>query len=224
LLHLFVRFVLAPLARLLYRPRVDGVAQVPVEGPVIFAANHRAALDTGVITFVTPRQVKFLGKAEYFTGTGLKGRFIAGLLSGLGYVPVQRGNAQAGLAALEAARNVLDAGGAFGIYPEGTRSLDGRLHRGHTGVGALALATGAVVIPVALTGTEKLQPVGKRIPRPAKITVRFGKPLEFSRYDGLDSSPAIRRAVTDEIMYAILELSEQEYVDSYHKRPDEFVA
>jgi 1-acyl-sn-glycerol-3-phosphate acyltransferase len=212
LLHLFVRFVLGPLARLLYRPKVDGVAQVPVEGPVIFAANHRAALDTGVITFVTPRQVKFLGKAEYFTGTGLKGRLIAGLLSGLGYVPVQRGNAQAGL------------GGAFGIYPEGTRSLDGRLHRGHTGVGALALATGAVVIPVALTGTEKLQPAGKRIPRPAKITVRFGKPLEFSRYDGLESSPAIRRAVTDEIMYAILELSEQEYVDSYHKRPDEIVA
>jgi 1-acyl-sn-glycerol-3-phosphate acyltransferase len=224
LLQLFVRFVLAPLARLLYRPAVHGVKRVPLHGPVIFAANHRAALDTGVITFVTPRQVKFLGKAEYFTGTGLKGRFIAGFLSGLGYVPVERGNAQAGLAALEAARTVLDGGGAFGIYPEGTRSLDGRLHRGHTGVGALALATGAVVVPVALIGTEHLQPGGKRIPRLAKITVRFGEPLDFARYDGLDSSPAIRRSVTDEIMYAILELSEQEYVDKYHKRPGQDAA
>jgi 1-acyl-sn-glycerol-3-phosphate acyltransferase len=220
LLQLFVRFVLGPLTRLLYRPTVHGVAGIPLAGPVIFAANHLAALDTGVLTFVTPRQVKFLGKAEYFTGTGCKGRFVAGFLAGLGYVPVERGNAQAGLAALAAARKVLDAGGAFGIYPEGTRSLDGRLHRGHTGVGALALATGAVVIPVALSGTERLQPAGKRIPRPAKITVRFGGPLDFSRYDGLESAPAVRRSVTDEIMYAILELSGQEYVDRYQQRPD----
>jgi 1-acyl-sn-glycerol-3-phosphate acyltransferase len=224
LIQQFVRFVLAPLARLVYRPTVHGVERVPLHGPVIIASNHRAALDTGVITFVTPRQVKFLGKAEYFVGTGLKGRFVAGFLSGLGYVPVERGNAQAGLAALEAARKVLEAGGTFGIYPEGTRSLDGRLHRGHTGVGALALATGAIVVPVAVSGTENLQPDGKRIPRPAKVTVRFGEPLNFARYDGLDASPAIRRAVTDEIMYAILELSEQEYVDKYHKRPDQDVA
>ena len=221
---LFVRFVLAPLARLVYRPVVHGVERIPARGPVIFASNHRAALDTGVITFVAPRQVKFLGKAEYFAGTGLKGRFIAGFLSGLGYVPVERGNAQAGLAALEAARKVLEAGGAFGIYPEGTRSLDGRLHRGHTGVGALALATGAVVVPVAVMGTEGLQPGGKRVPRLAKITVCFGEPLNFARYDGMDASPAIRRAVTDEVMYAILELSEQEYVDKYHKRPDQDAA
>jgi 1-acyl-sn-glycerol-3-phosphate acyltransferase len=224
LIQLFVRFVLAPLARLVYRPSVHGVGLVPLHGPVIIASNHRAALDTGVITFVTPRQVKFLGKSEYFAGTGLKGRFIAGFLSGLGYVPVERGNAQAGLAALEAARKVLEAGGAFGIYPEGTRSLDGRLHRGHTGVGALALATGAIVVPVAVSGTENLQPGGKRIPRLTKVTVRFGEPLDFARYDGLGSSPAIRRAVTDEIMYAILELSQQEYVDKYHKRPDQDVA
>jgi 1-acyl-sn-glycerol-3-phosphate acyltransferase len=224
LIQLFVRFVLAPLARLVYRPAVHGIENVPSHGPVIFASNHRAALDTGVITFVTPRQVKFLGKAEYFVGTSLKGRFVAGFLSGLGYVPVERGNAQAGLAALEAARKVLDARGAFAIYPEGTRSLDGRLHRGHTGVGALALATGAVVVPVAVSGTENLQPGGERVPRLAKVSVRFGKPLNFARYDGMDSSPAIRRAVTDEIMYAILELSDQEYVDKYHKRPDQDAA
>lgn len=116
---------------------------------------------------------------------------------------------------------MLDEGGVFGIYPEGTRSLDGRLHRGHTGVGSLALATGAKVVPVALIGTEKLLPNGKLFPRFAKVVVEFGEPLDFSRYDGLDASPAIRRAVTDEVMYAIAELSGQEYVDKYHKRPGE---
>ena len=221
MLHLLIRYVLAPLARLIYRPEVHGAEKVPLTGPVIFASNHRAAVDTALIPIVAPRPVSFLGKAEYFTGKGLKGRFVAGFLTALGYVPVERGNAAAGLSALEAARKVLDRGGAFGIYPEGTRSLDGRLHRGHTGVGALALATGAKVVPVALSGTEKVQPVGKRFPRIAKVTVRFGDPLDFRRYEGLESSPAIRRAVTDEVMYAILELSELEYVDSYHKRPGE---
>jgi 1-acyl-sn-glycerol-3-phosphate acyltransferase len=224
LIALLVRFVLGPLVRAVYRPEVHGVENVPLSGPVLLAANHRAALDTGVITFATPRQVKFLGKAEYFAGKGLKGKALAGFLGGLGYVPVERGNAQAGLAALEAARKVLDAGGVFAIYPEGTRSLDGRLHRGHTGVAALALATGAKVVPVALTGTEHLQPGGAKIPRPAKISITFGKPLDFSRYEGQDYAPAIRRSVTDEVMYAILEISGQEYVDTYHKRPSEGVA
>ncbi|HKN57102.1 MAG TPA: lysophospholipid acyltransferase family protein [Amycolatopsis sp.] len=219
-----VRYVLGPLVRAIYRPEVHGAEYIPADGPVLLAANHRAALDTGVITFATPRQVKFLGKAEYFIGKGVKGKLMAGFLGGLGYVPVERGNAQAGLAALEAARKVLDAGGVFAIYPEGTRSLDGRLHRGHTGVAALALATGAKVVPVALFGTEKLQPNGARIPRLAKIAIKFGEPLDFSRYEGQDSSPAIRRSVTDEIMYTILELSGQEYVDTYHKRPNEGAA
>ncbi|MFD8494367.1 lysophospholipid acyltransferase family protein [Amycolatopsis sp. NPDC059657] len=224
MLQALVRFALAPLARTIYRPTVIGAETIPLTGPVIFAANHRAALDTGVIALTAPRPVSFLGKAEYFTGTGLKGRAMAGFLTGLGYVPVERGNAQAGLAALEAARKVLDAGGAFGIYPEGTRSLDGRLHRGHTGVGALALATGALVVPVGITGTEGLQPRGERIPRRAHVTVRFGEPMDFARYDGMDASPAIRRAVTDEIMYTILNLSNQEYVDKYHKRPNQDAA
>ncbi|MFE0028056.1 lysophospholipid acyltransferase family protein [Amycolatopsis sp. NPDC059021] len=224
MLPLLVRFVLGPLVRAIYRPEIRGAGNIPATGPVILAANHRAALDTGVITFASPRQVRFLGKAEYFTGKGLKGRLMAGFLGGLGYVPVERGNAQAGLAALGAARKVLDADGVFAIYPEGTRSLDGKLHRGHTGVAALALATGAKVVPVALSGTENLQPKGKRIPRLAKISVTFGEPLDFSRYEGQDSSSAIRRSVTDEIMYTILELSGQEYVDKYHKRPDQDAA
>jgi 1-acyl-sn-glycerol-3-phosphate acyltransferase len=221
LLQLLIRHGLAPLARLVYRPDVRGVERVPLTGPVILAANHRAAVDTAVISIASPRPVAFLGKAEYFTGKGPQGRFTAAFLRALGYVPVERGNAAAGLSALESARRVLEAGGVFGIYPEGTRSLDGRLHRGHTGVGALALATGAKVVPVALTGTERVQPVGKRFPRLARVTVRFGEPLDFSRYEGMRSSPAVRRSVTDEVMYAILELSEQEYVDTYHKRPGE---
>lgn len=218
-MQLFVRFLLAPLLRLLFRPVVEGADHVPRRGSVILAANHRAAVDTAVIALTAGRPVSFLGKAEYFAGRGMRGRAFATLLRALGYVPVDRGNAKAGLAALQAARAVLDAGGAFAIYPEGTRSLDGRLHRGHTGVGALALDTGAVVVPVALLGTERVQPVGARFPRLRRVTVRYGQPLDFARYEGLGSSHVIRRAVTDEVMAAIATLSQQEYVDSYHRRP-----
>lgn len=220
MLQQLIRYLLAPIARLIFRPVIEGPEKVPRDGAVILAANHRAAIDTWVIPFVAPRPVRFLGKAEYFEGKGVRGRMFAAFLSALGFVPVERGNAYAGLAALNAARKVLDEGGAFGIYPEGTRSRDGRLHRGHTGVAQLALVSGAPVVPVALIGTEKVLPVGKRIPRLARITVRFGQPMDFSRYKGLEASPAVRRAVTDEIMYAILELSEQTYVDRYHQRPD----
>jgi len=214
-----VRWVLAPLARLVYRPAVSGVHRIPRRGPVVLAANHRAAVDTAVLAFVTPRPVSFLGKAEYFTGTGLRRRVAARFLTALGYVPVDRDHAKAGLAALDAARAVLQRGGVFAIYPEGTRSRDGKLHRGHTGVASLALATGATVVPVALVGTQRVQPVGVRIPRIAPMEVRFGRPLEFSRYEGLEGSAAIRRAVTDEVMDAIATLSDQEYVDRYHPRP-----
>ncbi|WP_216214204.1 lysophospholipid acyltransferase family protein [Amycolatopsis aidingensis] len=224
MLHTLIRLTLAPLARLIYRPEVSGAERVPATGPVVLAANHRAAVDTAVLSLVTPRRVRFLGKAEYFTGRGLRGRAMAALLGALGYVPVRRGDAKAGLAALEEGRRVLAAGEVFGIYPEGTRSLDGRLHRGHTGVAALALATGAKVVPVALHGTERVQPVGARLPRPARVRVCFGEPLDFSRYAGLESSQAIRRGVTDEIMYALMELSGQEYVDHYHRLPGEAAA
>jgi 1-acyl-sn-glycerol-3-phosphate acyltransferase len=217
--HLLVRWLLAPLARLIYRPVVHGADRIPRHGAVILAGNHLAALDTAAIALTAGRPVKFLGKAEYFVGGSIKGRALASFLTALGYVPVDRANAKAGLAALAAARTVLEDDGAFAIYPEGTRSLDGRLHRGHTGVASLALATGAPVIPVAMRGTEKLQPRGTRFPRVRRVTVTYGEPLEFSRYDGLDGSSAIRRAVTDEIMDAIARLSHQEYVDRYHERP-----
>jgi 1-acyl-sn-glycerol-3-phosphate acyltransferase len=214
-----VRWVLAPLARFVYRPSVRGRHRVPRSGPVLLAANHRAAIDTAVLAFVTPRPVSFLGKAEYFTGTRLRQRLAARFLNALGYIPVDRAHAKAGLAALSAARKVLQRGGVFAIYPEGTRSRDGRLHRGHTGVASLALATGATVVPVALLGTQRVQPVGARLPRLAPMEVRFGRPLDFSRYEGLEGSAAIRRAITDVVMDAIARLSGQEYVDRYHPLP-----
>lgn len=217
-----VRYVLAPLARLVYRPRVEGLSNVPSSGPVIIAANHRAVLDTAVISLVVRRQVRFLGKAEYFTGRGLRGRLMAAFVDALGFVPVERGNAHAGLAALNAGQNVLNEGGVFAIYPEGTRSLDGRLYRGHTGVAVLALTTGAPVVPVALFGTEKLMPRGGKIPRPAKVAVRFGEPLDFTSVT--ERNQRARRAVTDEVMAAIRGLSQQEYVNTYHRRPDENIA
>ncbi|HEV7650348.1 MAG TPA: lysophospholipid acyltransferase family protein [Actinophytocola sp.] len=222
MLNQFVRYVLAPLARVVYRPRVEGLDNVPAEGPVIIAANHRAVLDTAVISLVVHRQVHFLGKAEYFTGRGLRGRLMAAFVGALGFVPVERGNAHAGLAALNAGQNVLNAGGVFAIYPEGTRSLDGRLYRGHTGVAVLTLTTGAPVVPVALFGTEQLMPRGGRIPRYARVGIRFGAPLDFATVT--DRNLRARRAVTDEVMAAIRDLSRQEYVDTYHRRPEEGIA
>ncbi len=219
MLKQFVRYVLAPLARLVYRPRVEGLANVPGDGPVIIAANHRAVLDTAVISLVVRRQVRFLGKAEYFTGRGIRGRLLAAFVDALGFVPVERGNAHAGLAALNAGQNVLNAGGVFAIYPEGTRSVDGRLYRGHTGVAVLALTTGAPVVPVALFGTEKLMPRGGRLPRYARVGIRFGAPMDFTGVT--ERNLPARRRVTDEVMAAIRDLSQQEYVHSYHRRPDQ---
>jgi 1-acyl-sn-glycerol-3-phosphate acyltransferase len=219
-LYEVIRRTLAPTGRLLYRPTVIGLANVPRTGPVILAGNHLSFIDSVVIPLVARRQVAFLAKSEYFGGGSPKQRLVGGLLGALGHVPVDRGKGRASLAALDVATDVLNRGGAFGIYPEGTRSLDGRLHRGHTGVAQLTLTTGAPVVPLALIGTDRMMPVGARVPRRQPITVRFGAPLDFSRYDGLADSPAVRRSVTDEIMYAILELSGQEYVDAYHKRPD----
>jgi 1-acyl-sn-glycerol-3-phosphate acyltransferase len=217
--QLLVRWLLAPLVRLIFRPVVHGAERIPTSGPVILAGNHLAAIDTAAVALTAPRPVAFLGKAEYFTGTGLRGRAFASFLTALGYVPVDRSNAKAGIAALDAALEVLRAGGVFAIYPEGTRSLDGRLHRGHTGVASLALATGAPVVPVALRGTDEVLPKDARFPRLRPVTVSYGHPLDFSRYAGLETSNVIRRAVTDEVMDAIARLSHQEYVDSYHQRP-----
>lgn len=204
-------------ARAVYRPKVVDVDKVPPTGPVILAPNHLAVLDSFIVPLVLPRPVAFLAKAEYFQGTGIKGGLSRWLFSALGAIPVERGRGRAAMAALESAERVLRSGGAFGIHPEGTRSPDGRLYRGRTGVARLALATDAPVVPVALHGTDQLQPKGAKLPRPRPVTVRFGDPLDFSRYSGMEGSLPVLRSITDEIMYAIGELSDQEYVDRYQK-------
>ena len=192
--------------------RVEGREHLPGTGPVILASNHLSFIDSVVIRLAAPRRVTFLAKAEYFTGRGLRGRIVRWFFTAAGSVPVRRGEHRAAQAALDTAREVLADGNVFGIYPEGTRSLDGRLYRGRTGVGWLALTTGAPVVPVALDGTERLQPVGKRLPRPHRVTVRFGRPLRFT---GDAASARARRVVTDEVMHAIGELSGQERADRF---------
>ncbi len=214
--YFLMRHVLGgPLLKLWFRPWTKGVENVPSEGPAILASNHLAVIDSFVLPLVLERQVKFLGKSDYFTGRGLKGRLVAGFMRGVGTIPVDRGGGKASEAALNTGLRVLRDGGLFGIYPEGTRSPDGRLYRGKTGVARMALESGAPVIPVAMVGTDEAQAIGQVIPKSMPIGVVFGEPLDFSRYKGMESDRFVLRSVTDEITYAIMRLSEQEYVDVY---------
>jgi 1-acyl-sn-glycerol-3-phosphate acyltransferase len=210
-----------PVARAVWRPTVTGLENVPRTGGVILASNHRSFADSVVIPCVVPRKVVFLAKSDYFTGTGVRGALMRGWFEGLGMLPVDRDDRKAALASLDTALDVLARGEAFGIYPEGTRSRDGRLYRGRTGVAHLALTAAVPVVPVGLTGTEKLQPVGSNLPRIVPITVTFGEPIDFAgRYDGMPSGRA-RREATDEIMAAIQRLSGQPEAGIYNERaPD----
>jgi 1-acyl-sn-glycerol-3-phosphate acyltransferase len=165
------------------------------------------------------RRLTFLAKSSYFNTPGIKGWLMARFFRGLGQVPIDRSGGPASGMALSAGEQVLLRGGVLGIYPEGTRSPDGRLYRGRTGVARLALATGAPVVPVAMIGTERIQPPGTVMPRMASLSIRIGEPLNFSRHEGLPDDPAVLRSVTDEIMRAVQKLSGQEYVDSYSPGP-----
>ncbi len=207
--------LVGPALRGMFRPWVRGAEHVPPTGGAILASNHLAVIDSFVLPIVLSRQIRFIGKAEYFTGRGVTGRLKAGFFRGVGTIPVDRGGGKASEAALRTGLKVLDEGGLFGIYPEGTRSPDGRLYRGKTGVARLALESGAPVIPVAMIGTNVAQPIGKVIPKPMRIGIIIGEPLDFSRYKGMENDRFILRSVTDEIMYALMSLSGQEYVDMY---------
>ncbi|BDM70477.1 1-acyl-sn-glycerol-3-phosphate acyltransferase [Streptomyces nigrescens] len=207
--------LLGPLLRLVFRPRVEGLGHLPEEGAAIIAGNHLSFADHFVMPAIVPRRVTFLAKSEYFTGPGLKGRLTAAFFRGVGQIPVDRSGGRASRAAIASGLAVLRKGRLLGIYPEGTRSHDGRLYKGRTGVAAMALQAGVPVIPCAVIGTFEAQPTGRRLPRAMPITIRFGEPLDFSRYAGLADERTALRAVTDQIMYAILHLSGQEYVDLY---------
>jgi 1-acyl-sn-glycerol-3-phosphate acyltransferase len=207
--------VVSPIARMVYRPTVEGLENIPGTGPVILAANHLSFVDSMIIPIVVPRRVYFLAKAEYFEGTGVRGALSRWFFTGMGNIPVRRGQGRSARDSLDTVIKVLEDGGAFGIYPEGTRSLDGMLHRGRTGVARIALESGAPVVPIGLVGTDKVMAVGRKLPKIVPVTVRFGKPLDFSRYAGMQDSLPVLRSVTDQIVYNILELSGQDYVDNY---------
>ena len=211
--------VVPPLLRAVWRPTVTGAENVPRTGGVLLASNHLSFADSIVIPSVSPRPVHFLAKSDYFTGTGLKGAAQRAWFEGMGMLPVDRDDPQAALGSLEVALEVLNKGEAFGIYPEGTRSRDGRLYRGRTGVAHLALTAGVPVVPVGLRGTAELQPVGSSLPRLAKVTVEFGQPIQVAgRFDGVPLGKA-RRALTDEVMEAIAALSGQDVAGIYNERP-----
>nr|WP_152231241.1 lysophospholipid acyltransferase family protein [Georgenia ruanii] len=210
-----MKATLGSILRVFYQPWIRGAENIPGSGPAILASNHLAVIDSFFLPLMISREVVFLGKQDYFTGRGLKGRFVAAFMRGVGTIPVDRSGGKASEAALHTGLRRLRQGGLFGIYPEGTRSPDGRLYRGKTGVARLALESGAPVVPVAMIGTNIAQPIGKRIPKLHRIGVVVGAPLDFSRYRGLENDRFVLRAITDEIMYELLRLSGQEYVDIY---------
>jgi 1-acyl-sn-glycerol-3-phosphate acyltransferase len=219
LFYWFLKWIaLGPLLRLVFRPEVEGLENVPDEGPAILASNHLSYADWLFMPLTVNRKVTFVAKAEYFTTPGIKGWLQKTFFSGAGQVPIDRSGADAAAGALLTAKRVLGEGGLFGIYPEGTRSHDGKLYRGKTGVARLAIESGVLVIPVAVLGTDVVAPPGKTFGRWTRPRVRFGKPLDFSRYEGLENDRFILRSATDEIMYEIMRLGGQEYVDVYASR------
>ncbi|MFE9559577.1 lysophospholipid acyltransferase family protein [Streptomyces sp. NPDC006487] len=213
--HLLKHVILGPLLRLLFRPRIEGLENIPEDGAAIIAGNHLSFSDHFLMPAILKRRITFLAKAEYFTGPGVKGRLTAAFFRSAGQIPVDRSGKDAGQAALREGLGVLSKGELLGIYPEGTRSHDGRLYKGKVGVAAMALGAAVPVVPCAMVGTFEIQPPGQKIPKIRRVTIRFGRPLDFSRYAGMEGERAVLRAITDEIMYEVLALSGQEYVDRY---------
>lgn len=212
------RTAVMSLAHAIWRPTILGKENVPKEGGVLLASNHLSFIDSFAIPVAAPRKVSFLAKSEYFTGTGVRGRFVRGFMEAGDAIPVDRDSSSNAKDSLDLALEVLRAGKAFGIYPEGTRSRDGRLYRGRTGVAFLSLTANVPVVPVGLIGTDKVQPVGTRGLKMADVTVAFGSPIQPSSYAGLPAGRA-RRQLTDDVMDAIAALTGQERADSYNERP-----
>lgn len=209
------RLVAGPVLRLLARPTVVGADHIPAAGPAILASNHLSVIDSIYLPLMVERPVTFAAKSEYFTGTRLRDRAVSAYLRSTHQLSTDRAGGRAAQAMLEAALSHLRGGELFGIYPEGTRSPDGRLYRGRTGVGYLALHSGAPVVPVAMVGTDKILPPGHRVPRPGPIEIRIGEPLDFAQFRGQPAGARQRRAVTDEVVQAIQKLSGQVFVPMY---------
>lgn len=212
---LLKRIFLGPVLRLLFRPWVRGIENIPESGGAILAPNHLTFSDSIFIPLVAPRPVVYLAKNDYFTGPGIKGLFTRLFFKAANQLPIDRSGGSASEASLKSGLAVLRSGTLLGMYPEGTRSPDGKLYRGRTGVARLVLEAGVPVVPVAVIGTDRVQPQGRIIPRLSRVGVVFGRPLDFSHYKDLEPDRFLLRSITDEIMYEILRLSGQEYVDTY---------
>lgn len=211
-----VKAILTPILRFFFRVRVEGAGHVPAHGPAVLASNHLSFCDSFFLPMVLRRRVTFVAKAEYFEDPKTAWFFRA-----VGQIPIKRGGGTASQGALDAATEVLVGGGLFGIYPEGTRSPDGRLYRGHTGVARLALQQGVPVLPVAMVGSREAQPIGQAMPNPFRpVTIRIGRPLTFDHLRERSDDPMVLRQVTDEVMFELRNLSAQEYVNQYAKRRD----
>lgn len=207
--------VAGPILRTAFRPWVTGEENIPRTGAAILASNHLSFIDSVFLPLVIERRVTFLAKSDYYTARGIKGWAIKNFLKAAGMLPIDRSGGKASEASLRTGLGVLSRGEVLGIYPEGTRSPDGKLYRGRTGVARMVLEAGVPVIPVAMIDTEKVMPIGRRLPKVRRIGVVIGEPLDFSRFDGMESDRFILRSITDEIMYELSHLSNQEYVDVY---------
>ena len=204
------KLILGPMVRLFFRLRVEGIENLPTDGPYIVAANHCSFFDSWIVPLVLPRRVTYVAKAEYFDQW-----YTAWLFRAWGQIPIKRGGGSASQGALDAAMDVLTGGGVFGIYPEGTRTPDGSLYRGKTGVARVALQSGAPVVPVGILGTYEVAPKHRKVPRPGRVTVRFGLPLDLRSHATRADDHLALRAATDEIMFEIRELTGQDYVNRY---------
>jgi 1-acyl-sn-glycerol-3-phosphate acyltransferase len=216
MLYWFMKYLVAsPLVKAVFRPWVVGVEKIPTTGPVILASNHLSVMDSIFLPIVIERRISFLAKSDYFVGRTIGGWFIKHFLLATGMLPIDRSGGKASEASLNTGLRVLAQGGVLGIYPEGTRSPDGKLYRGRTGVARMILEGHVPVVPVVMVDTEKVMPIGSKLPKVRRIGVIFGDPLDFSRFEGLEGDRFILRSITDEIIYELGRLSGQEYVDVY---------
>jgi 1-acyl-sn-glycerol-3-phosphate acyltransferase len=215
---------LGPILRLFFRPWAEGLENIPERGGAILASNHLSFSDSFFLPMMVERRITFLAKGDYFTGRGIKGKLTAAFFKSINQVPVDRSGGRASEAALNKGVEILSRGELLGIYPEGTRSPDGRLYRGKTGIARMALEAGVPVIPVAMINTFEIQPPGQIVPKIMRVGIRIGKPLDFSRYAGMEDDRFVLRSITDEIMYELMQLSGQEYVDTYATKAKEDIA
>ena len=220
----FKYLIIGPWLRILFRPWVEGLENVPKEDAAIMVSNHVSFSDSFFLPLVVPRHIAFLAKSEYFTGKGIKGWLTKSFFAGVGQVPIDRSGGRASEAALRTAQRILRGGGLLGIYPEGTRSPNGTLFRGRTGVARMALESQVPIVPVAMINTYEIQPPGAITPSLGRVGIRIGAPMDFSRYYGQEEDRFILRSVTDEVMYAVQTLSGQQYVDIYATKAKELIA